>query len=134
MMRRAMILGLAVAAATSCATGARPSGFGPAKGPAGVTATLYPNSAPKLEAEVLAVQDSGLLVVARDSVLLVPWSRIRRGIVPSLSIEFARGDRPRTSETEAIRRTSRYPQGVSDELLAKLLQSYGQAALRTVGS
>ena len=117
-----------VAALAACSVGTSAKQFEPAGKPGGAEVALdFGRRRLPLQGELLAVEDSALVVLHSDSVARVPLSVIRSGqLVPRGSrATFIRG---RLSENmrERFRLLSRYPDGLSPELLQRLLAAYGQ--------
>jgi hypothetical protein len=129
---------------TACTVGPTLAEFKPAHSPAGVhtRVNVHRNILRdnKVAGELLAVQGDGLLILSQEPVLpdtsgarlvLVPF-RMMRSIrieqVGSFSIK-SEGKEMDESRKARLQMLSRYPQGVSDELLQKLLASHVQSAV-----
>lgn len=84
--------------------------------------------------ELLAVRDSAFLVLGDgERVVLVPYRAILGGEVEDLGKRFiTAGGIPSAGARERLRLISRFPQGVSPELLPELLLAYGQSELAVV--
>jgi len=94
-----------------------------------------------VEGELLAVRDSALLIVRQAPngslappaarVVVVPLRGIRQGEFPQLhgSPRIHAGRFEPAEALAQVRLVSRYPQGVSDELLQALLAVYQQTQL-----
>jgi hypothetical protein len=127
MRRCAAVLLAGISAA--CSIGTRVKGFQPALRPEGVTATLH-LAAGQVEAEVLAIDDTALIVRRfQDSlpVAVVRFRAIREAAFRQVGATMAGGRPPRSVDRERIRLVSRFPQGLTPELLQSLLAAYGQA-------
>jgi hypothetical protein len=119
----------------ACHTGPTVERFEPAQRPGGVAISLRLQRTGadwRITGELLAVRDSDLLVRDSTAFWRVPIRAIRRASVQAkggdVSIEQGRigvGSRDR------LRLLSRYPQGLSDELLAGLLAAYGRDSVET---
>lgn len=87
-------------------------------------------------AEVLEVRREALLVNSPrhpESIALVSYRAIGGATFDGLErLNFGSGRPPSPAQQEELRLLSRYPQGVSDELLQKLLLAYHQDELRTI--
>jgi hypothetical protein len=131
-MVRARLLLLLVAGLSACAFGPRAERQPLAREPRGANVTLQ-TPTQSLRAELLGVQDTALLLVSeRERITLVPYRVIREARVelnPPLS---SHGRPPSRAQREALRRVSRYPQGVGPELLRALLAAYSQSELEVV--
>ena len=122
-----LLLGVAL----SCSVGPRPQKFPPAREPGGATIQLRLRDKRVVTGELLAVQDSGLLVRDSSSILLVANGAVRSGsLLTGGGATFA--GKPGGSTREHLRLLSRYPSGVSGELLAGLLAAYGRDSVATV--
>jgi hypothetical protein len=127
MTRASALLGFAVIAA--CYTGPSAESFAPARGPRGVAADLRIErqaGGGRLKGELLAVQDTSLLVLREERVVLVPLRAISIGSFRQVGSAIARG-RITTRERDALRQVSRFPDGLSDAALARLLQAHNQS-------
>lgn len=78
-----------------------------------------------LRGELLAVEDSTLLLAVEGSLHRVPLRAVVRGAAPRLGFT----DRLEPGTRERLRLISRYPQGVSPDLERRLLQAYGREAV-----
>jgi hypothetical protein len=122
-----LILGVVVA----CSVGPRPEKFPPAREPAGATIQLRLRGKRVMTGELLAVQDSGLLVRDSSRILLVPNQAVLSGsLLAGGAGSFA--GKPSGGTRERLRLLSRYPSGVTGDLLAGLLAAYGRDSVETV--
>ena len=77
---------------------------------------------------MLEVQDTALLVLSAERLVLVPYDQVRSaqfgemGSNTTISNQVA----PNIAVREKLRLVSRFPQGVTAELLEELLAAYGQ--------
>lgn len=121
-----------VLAMLACQLGGRVDRFAPARQPQGVATTFWVQRGAPQQGELLAVQDTALVVLVHDTVTLVPYRVLKAG-------RFAHvGDLTEIPPAEGfagrLRLISRFPQGLTPELLARLLAAYGQSALKVVAS
>jgi len=124
-MRSSIVLTIVVLA--GCAIGPTTRNFGPATGPQGIGADLRVKwgKGARVQGEVLEVQDSALVVLSANRLVLVPIRVIqfgrfsRRGTL----IENGRAKRRILDELRAV---SRFPGGMRPEMKARLLAAYGQ--------
>lgn len=130
-----MRLGLALfalAVLAACAVGTTGGSYEPAKGPAGARVTLEVTGHREVIGELLAVEDTSLLVLQERQLLRVPLPLVISGNAPKVSFTgrtlMAKSDEAR----ERLRLISRYPQGMSPELEARLLEAYGQSRVLEV--
>lgn len=130
MIMRSLTLSFACLLATSgCRFGPTVDTFEPARSPAGVEMDVQtddPGNLRRFRGELLAAHDTALVLATREGVVIVPMSGIRRAWPTSnRNVVLARRAGP-PRVMEALRRMSRYPQGVSPELLRDLLAAYHQ--------
>ena len=116
-----------VLATLACSVGGRVDRFAPAHQPDGVAVTLGLRGGRKAQGELLAVQDTALLVLAQDTVTLVPYNAVVSGRFSEVG-ELTEIP-PAPDFATRVRLVSRFPQGLSPELLARLLAAHGQSAL-----
>jgi len=128
-MRRSWLWG-PVLTTLGCSIGGRVDRFAPAKQPDGVAVALALRVGRRAQGELLAVQDTALVVLAQDSVTLVPYSAVVSGQFSQVGelIETP----PAPDFATRLRLVSRFPQGLSPDLLARLLAAHGQSALKVV--
>jgi len=126
---RSAILVVCALAICGCHFGTRARTFGPAQGPEGVSAEIVTPAGGWVSGELLEVQDTALLVLSDQRIVLVPYSLVR-------SAQFAQMNKnttilgqvtPSVAVREELRLVSRFPQGVTPELLEELLDAYGQS-------
>jgi hypothetical protein len=110
-----------------CSVGTKVKNYQPAQGPAGAAVTLELSGQRSLTGELLTVEDSTLLLQAGGQLHRVRLSRVATGKAPKLTF---RGSAIRPEQRERLRLISRYPQGVSPELLSRLLRAYGQTEVQ----
>lgn len=123
--RRAGLVALILLA--GCSVGTKAKNYAPAQGPAGATVQLELAGKKALTGELLAVEESTLLVMAGGELIRVSVPSIQSGKAPKLSFT---GTTLKNDVRNRLRLISRYPQGVSPELESRLLQAYGQTAVR----
>lgn len=127
-MRPLPVLALLLVAA--CPIGTTGRGYAPAKGPAGATVTLELTGHRRIVGELLAVEDTALLVLEDRQLVRVPLPLIVSGNAPKVSFNGQAATGGLGEPGERLRLISRYPQGVSAELEERLLQAYGQSGVR----
>ncbi len=146
-MRRASIL-LLVAATTSCMFGMTDEKFIPAHKPHGIETVITMGSI-TLGGELIELQDSGMVILSswmksvlhgqriekQEHVLrLVSYASITHAAFRQLDSSYAvsNGQPPTGKVRERLRLVSRFPYGMSTEVLAGLLRACGQTALAGV--
>jgi hypothetical protein len=138
--RRGSPLTLLLLSLTACLHGALPKSFPPAQGPDGATVTYQLRSSDKKwEGEVYAVDSAGFLIRNRQEIrghnlifqdlrlVRIGWESIRRLDMHNLPFPFDVGmsEKPTAERVQRIALVTRFPQGVSAELLANILASLG---------
>lgn len=121
-MRAPLGLLIALPLLAGCMVGTSGRNYAPARGPAGATVSLELPGKRVVQGELLAVEDTTLLVLEQQRPIRVAIAAIESGKAPRIS--FA-GRTMSPATRERLRLVSRYPQGVSAELEARLLQAYG---------
>ena len=129
-MRLSRVPGALVIATLGCSFGATVERFAPATRPQGVAAALTLQGGAECNGELLAVQDTALVVLARDTVTLVSYGAIFRGRFSELGPLLATP--PAADFATRLRLLSRFPQGLTPDLLARLLAAQGQSAVKVV--
>jgi hypothetical protein len=126
-----------------CKVGSTGHDLGPARTGQGLTIQVTVPSASqnyyhlwKHHAEVLDVQADSLLLRSRHeaqrSLFRIAYRDIDEARFDDLSRLNFDHDGPSPDQREALRLLSRFPQGVDDNLLRRLLDAYNQNTLRTV--
>jgi hypothetical protein len=77
---------------------------------------------------MLAISDTALTVVASGLIVLVPYTVLNRAWLPDLGTRFGTQG-PSGHGYERIRLHCRFPQGITPELLERLLEAHDQAEL-----
>lgn len=127
-----------------CSTGIEVADFKPAQGPAGVQMELKLDrdvlDDNKIEGELLAIRPDGILLsvngyMGSDSsvrrVVLIPFSMIDTAALEQMGKARVESQGEQSEIVlNRLRLVSRFPQGVSDELLTSLMNAYGQAELQ----
>lgn len=127
---RFLFLFLAVCLCGACHYGPTVSAYPPASSPYGAEANIITVSKGRLTAELIEVRESDIVILADGKLELRPYASIKALTVEVLDKHFNIGGKPPSSKARAdIRILSRFPQGLTPELLAKLLQAYGQTEL-----
>jgi hypothetical protein len=131
-MRPLALLFAPMLAATACTLGGNVRTYPPATSPEGVQVQI--GTSPRVAGELLAVDSTGLLVrTSANQLFRVPLA-VARFVQP----RHGSGVRVPPLEQDALRRLrnltlmSRFPQGVSNELLHNLLRAYGQDSVVVV--
>ena len=122
------ILLISTLALGGCHFGTRAQTFGPAQGPEGVHTGITTMGAGWISGELLEVQDTALLVLSDERLVLVPFDLMRSAQFDEMGSDTTISDQeaPSIAARERLRLVSRFPQGVTAELLEELLAAYGQ--------
>ena len=135
------IQSLVISVLLGCSTSVEVKNFKPAQNPQGVHMELKLNGnvidGNKISGELLAVRDDGVLVnvddylgsgEATNTVVLIPFwmmDTAKLEQMGSAKVE-SQGEEKNRLYLDRLRLVSRYPQGLSDNLLSVLLSSMGQ--------
>ncbi len=135
------LLFLLVLLVAGCSAGVRIENFKPAQGPQGVHVELMLEGnaigGSKISGELLAVRANRILINVIDNqdspnassrVVLIPYSLIKSVDPEQMGRMGFRSQRQEMDEDhlKKLRLVARFPQGLSDEMLAKLLADLGQ--------
>lgn len=126
-MRRLHLASLLGLACVGCVVGGRVRSFEPANAPGGGTVTVR-TKASAYTGELLALEDSTVLLVQRGTLMRVPARLIRAVDAP-----YGGGlGQPDSTRRGRLRLIARYPKGVTTDLEQRLLEAYHQAAVKVV--
>lgn len=129
-MRSSIRFVACLALVAGCHIGQTIDSFAPAHTPAGLELELQTDDRGPLKqfrGELLAAHDDELLLATRDGVVIVPLAALKRAWATSNpNLVVRRNGNPREAMS-TIRSVSRYPQGVTPQLLRDLLAAYHQA-------
>lgn len=130
--RAAALLLLAVAA--GCQWGTRPSNFEPARGPAGAMVTLRVRGERGERRGELFAADSVGITIRAPRLVRIAWARLDWADVAGLGGDYdVRLGEPADAEKRArLALVSRFPQGLSDALLARVVAALSQPAREEV--
>jgi len=116
--------------ATACSYGTRLADFPPAQHPNGVSVKVT-TSRGEMAGELIEMRESGLvfLTFASGKLRLVPYVEIRSAKFEQVGSLVGGGRPPSSQNHQRLRLLSRFPQGMSPDILHKLLQAAGQSEL-----
>ena len=128
-MKRSVIPA-ALALLSACMTSAHPASFEPARGPRGVEGTIVVSGRTHSPVELLAIHDSGYVVLVGGRVGFASFPAVTRAWFRQLgpSVATDRMGVPAPDMREQLRFASRFPYGIPDQAMAALLQRGGQQA------
>jgi hypothetical protein len=123
---------IAACAGSACYVGMSAGKYRPAQQPAGVSITMI-TPAGKAAGELLAIRDTGVIILIGQKVHMVPYTAILSSDIDQTSSSYAISNRaaPNADVQTHLRLLSRFPQGLTAELLGQLLQAYGQTEMIT---
>jgi len=122
-MKRALPVVLLLAA---CYIGPGIDTFAPARGPRGVAAEVrLRDRGGEVKGELLAVEDSALLVLREQRIVRVPLHAISWARFPQTNVLIDRRNLL-PAQRDRLRQLSRFPAGVSPDVMARLLVAHGQ--------
>jgi hypothetical protein len=127
-MRPTAAVAIVSCAVLACYVGPSVETFAPANGPQGIEAELRVRAAGKrgtVLGEVLEVQDTAVLVLRANRVVLVPLRVIQTGRFRDRGVLIENGGIARGALSR-LRLVSRFPAGLTPTLRARLLAAYGQ--------
>lgn len=129
-MRRQLMAALLALSAVACQHGPGLADYGPALHPNGIGIRIDLRSGPDISGELLAVETDAVVVRSEERLLRVPLGLIAS--VEAKPMTGRTGITPRFLERAKLH--SRFPGGITPEIERALLETYGQAAITTVGS
>jgi hypothetical protein len=112
-----------------CGVGMTARKYPPAQGPKGVNVQLK-TAQGQLSGELIEVRDSGI-VLADRKLRLIPYTDILSSEVEKTSSRFAIANRraPASDVRDHLRLLSRFPYGLSPEVMQRLLAAFAQTEL-----
>jgi hypothetical protein len=128
---RPALFALIACVSSGCVHGMTTAEFMPARDPEGVRAEIVTQTR-RLSGELIAFHDNGLVVLERRMLRFLPFSAIRTATFNQVDQTRLVGGPPDRAVRRRLQLLSRYPQGLTPELLDSLLRAYGQTALAGV--
>jgi hypothetical protein len=112
-----------------CRYGMSVKNFPAAQGPKGVMVQVTTEQ--PFSGELIEVRDTGLVVLTDRTLRLLPYSAIVSSHIDNMSSQYAVRNRraPNPDARERLRLLSRFPQGLTPDLLQALLATYQQTEL-----
>jgi len=103
-----------------------------ARNPTGVRSVLT-LAKHTIDGELIALEDDAVVILSREELFLVPFRLMQSGrFSGSGTPRVTSGRRPDKDGLERLRQFSRYPHGLSEEVLQRLLDEYDQDELTVV--
>ena len=126
-MTRLLAASALLATLIACKTSPNEHDYIPAAEPAGIrgdlTTTFDRNA---LRVELLAVDDSSYVVLARDRVTVAPFRVVRKAVFEPIGTTTRDGRGPSSDHRDQLKYASRFPYGISPAVMERLLQRSGQ--------
>ncbi len=115
---------------SGCRYGVTVESFPPARTPKGVTGNITTGRG-RLTAELIEVRDSGIVILSDRKFRLLPFGVIVSSHFEGTNRRYDIKDRrtPKPDALDHLRLISRFPQGLTPELLQRLLNANGQNEL-----
>jgi len=115
---------------SACSYGTRIADFRPAHNPNGANVRVS-TGAGDLSGELIEMRDSGfvLLTAGSSKLHLVRFDQVRSAKFEQVGSLPGDGRTPSARQRERLRLVSRFPQGMSPQLLETLLKTHGQTEL-----
>jgi len=124
-MRVHMIIITLALGAAACHIGKRAETLGLAHSPTGAIANLEVNQQAPITGELLAAEDSALLLLRGQAMLSIPYSLIRYAAFKEIDQRYSLEQRVPDAETlRKLRLISHFPQGISPSLHRTLAAMY----------
>jgi len=129
MKRKLMVILIAAGVLNACHYGTTVKTFPPAQGSKGAIADIATDRS--FKAELIEVRDVGIVIQEDRKLRLLPYTSIVSFDVHGMKSPPGIGRRqmPSPGARDDLRLVSRFPQGLTPELLQKLLDVNGQTAL-----
>ena len=130
---RLRLLLIVVCVAQGCRYGQSVEEFPPAHLPNGAMVRVVTDQR-EIGGELIEVRDIGLVILADGQLQSLPYNSIRSIRIEATGHDFETDSQPFDSRRQQeVRLLSRYPQGLSPEVLEQLLAFYGQTELGSEG-
>lgn len=144
-MKGAIVVALLAGCAGGCSYGMTAEKFQPARSPRGIE-TRITTSDTVFAGELIEVRETGMVLLSATlrplapsatpetpdrRLRLIPYAAIVRSKLEQLdaALFITDGRTPTDTSRERLRLVSRFPQGLSPEVLSRLLEAQGQTAL-----
>ncbi len=126
-----LLIAMASYVSSACFVGMSTAKYRPAQQPAGVGIAISTPQG-KTSGELLALGETGIIVLIHNKVHMTPYSEILSTELDQTSgYVISNRTAPNADVKEHLRLLSRFPQGLTPELLVQLLQAYGQTEIAT---
>ncbi len=112
-----------------CTIGQRVGSLSVAHQPGGARATIVERTGTISDVELLAVDDTGMVVLWSHSVGYLAFVNTSKFTSDAITVTLIDGGAPSHDEWMRLRLMSRFPQGLTPDLETRLLAAYHQRAL-----
>jgi hypothetical protein len=112
----------------SCHHGVTVESFPPARTPKGVTGQVKTTRA-DYNVELIEVRDAGIVILSAQTLHLIPFSAITSSHFDGIGDSISNRKAPSAKVRERLRLLSRFPPGLTLELLQNLLTAHAQTQL-----
>lgn len=130
-MRRRWLIGLLLCGGCLLNVGPRPEAFEPAQTASGIRAAIAVSSS-SVQGELLEVREDGVVVLTSDRVVMVPYDAITSSAFANAKVTVGGRQPPLFEDRRKLQLLSRFPQGIPQVALDRLLASKSQTAVAVV--
>lgn len=125
-----LILSTLICISNGCSLGVTASKYRPAQGPKGVNMRID-TAQGRLSGELIEVRDAGIVILADQKLRFLAYTAILSSKIDQTESRYAISQRtvPKPEVQEQLRLLSRFPHGLTPELMKQLLGEYGQTEL-----
>src|SRR5215210_783307 len=129
-MRQCCVLLLGSLLMAACSYGTRIADFRPAYLPNGVNVRVNTTRG-DLNGELIEMRETGfvMLTSAYNKLRLIPFAQVRSARFDKVGSLLRDGKTPTSTQHDRLRLLSRFPHGMSPDVLQTLLTTYGQTDL-----
>lgn len=127
-MTRRGLLALLFCVGCMVNVGPKPENFEPAQSASGIRASLALSSS-AVEGELLEVREDGVVLLTRDRVAMVPYDAITSSAFTNSPVTISGRRAPLYEDRRKLQLLSRYPQGMPQVALDRLLASKSQTSV-----
>jgi hypothetical protein len=126
-MKRIVAASMLLIMDTACSTSIRVDKYLPAVEPAGIRGDLTTTlDRTVLRVELLAIDDSSYIVLARDRVAVAPFRIVQKAEFDPIGTTTRNGRAPSSDHHSQLKFASRFPYGIPAEAMSRLLEKSAQ--------
>ena len=131
-MKRVWLIALLYLSA-GCYVGPNVQKYGPAISPAGIESTVQLTNKSSFEGELLTIEDTGVALLSENEIIEIPSSIIDYVKIKGVRSRIRIRANPISDKTLArLRPLCRFPAGIPDEALSKMLATRNQSSVRVI--